>query len=77
MGLLQAGSSYPYITRNQAQGVIRRAPQAEARLDLAERSWFWAAPKIYNTLPTSIKNETKLQKFKMKLKAWVMSNVTL
>ena len=77
LGLLQAGSSYPYRTRNQAQGVIRRAPQAEARLDLAERSWFWAAPKMYNTLPTSMKTETNLQKFKMKLKAWVLSNIAL
>ena len=75
--LLQTGSSYPYRTRNEAQGVIRRVPQAEARLDLAERSWFWAAPKMYNTLPTSIKTETNLQKFKMKLKAWVLSNIAL
>ena len=77
LSLLQAGSSYPYRTRSEAHGVIRRVPEAEARLDLAERSWFWAAPKMYNTLPTSIKTETNLQKFKMKLKAWVLSNITL
>ena len=77
LSLLQAGSSYPYRTRSEAHGVIRRVPEAEARLDLAERSWFWPAPKMYNTLPTTIKTETKLQKFKMKLKAWVLSNIAL
>ena len=61
--ILETSSHYNYKTRQEASGVLRQVPGAEARLDLAERSWCW------------IKNLVKQAKFKVELKAWVMKNV--
>ena len=77
LNVLEARNIYPYKVRNETKGVWRRVPQAEVRLDLAERSWFWAAPKLYSNLPTDLKTEIKIQKFRMGLKNWVSSNVAL
>ena len=66
-------SSYYYNTRQEARGVLRQVPEAaEARLDLADRSWCWRATNAYHSLPLSIKLETKLTKFKKQLKTWVL-----
>ena len=74
---LQTGSVYPYRIRNQTHGVSRRVPQAEARLELTERRWFWNSVKMYNNLPASVKNEANMKKLKIKLKTWVTANISL
>ena len=68
-------SSYYYNTRQEARGVLRQVPEAEAKLDLSDRSWCWRATKAYHSLPLSIKMESKLPKFKKQLKAWVLGNI--
>ena len=68
-------SHYIYKTRQEASGTLRQVPGAEARLNLAERSWCWRAAKTYHTLPVEIKNLVKQSKFKTELKAWVKINV--
>ena len=73
--ILETSSHYNYKTRQEASGVLRQVPGAEARLDLAERCWCWRAAKTYHTLPVGIKNLVKQAKFKVELKAWVMKNV--
>ena len=66
---------YNNKTRQEASGALRQVPGAEARLDLAERSWCWRAAKAYHTLPVAIKNIEKQSKIKTDLKAWVKKNV--
>ena len=75
LSLLDTGSNYYYKTRQEARDVLREVPEAEARLDLADRSWCWRATKEYHSLPLSIKLETKLPKFKKQLKNWVLGNI--
>ena len=62
LSLLETRSHYYYNTRQEAMGVLRRIPEAEARLNLADRSWCWRAAKSYHSLPHSIKLESKLPK---------------
>jgi hypothetical protein len=75
LSILETSSHYYYKTRQEASGVMRQVPGAEARLDLAERSWCWRAAKTYHSLPAGIKNLVKQAKFKIELKAWVKINV--
>ena len=75
LSLLDTGGHYYYKTRQEARGVLRQVPEAEARLDLADRSWCWRAAQSYHSLPLSIKLESKLPKFKTALKAWVLGNI--
>ena len=71
----EARSHYFYKTRQEARGVLRQVPEAEAKLDLTDRSWCWRAAKSYHSLPISIKLESKLSKFKKTLRAWVIANI--
>ena len=73
--VLETSSHYIYKTRQEASGELRQVQGAEARIDLAERSWCWRAAKTYHTLPVEIKNLVKQSKFKTELKAWVKKNV--
>ena len=66
---------YNYKTKQEASGALRQLPGAEAKLDLAERSWCWRASKTYHSLPVEIKDIRKPSKFKTELKAWVKKNV--
>ena len=66
---------YPYNTRQQVSGILRRLPDSEAKLDLTERSWCWRASRTYQDLPISIRKESKLRLFKNKLRTWVKENV--
>ena len=75
LALLDRRSSYNYKTRQEASGALRQIPAAEARLDLADRSWCWSATKTYHNLPTNIKREVKMAKFKAELKTWLRSNI--
>ena len=68
-------SSYYYKTRQEASGVMRQVPGAEARLDLAERSWCWRAAKAYHILPAGAKSLVKVAEFKSELKVWVKTNI--
>jgi hypothetical protein len=75
LSLLATIHHYYYKTRQEASGVMRQIPGAEARLDLAERSWCWKAAKSYPNLPAEIKGLSKLSKFKQELNAWVKANI--
>ena len=75
LSLLDSRSSYNYKTRQEASGALRQIPAAEARLDLADRSWCWSATKTFHSLPASLQREVKLAKFKSELKTWVRSNI--
>ena len=75
LSLLETGNPYYYKTRQKARGVLRQVPEAEAKLDLADRSWCWRAAKSYHNLPLSLKLESKLSKFKKELRAWVIGNI--
>ena len=66
---------YPYNTRQQVSGILRRLPDSEAKLDLTERSWCWRASRTYQDLPISIRKESKLRLFKNKLRTCVKENV--
>ena len=70
-----ASRHYNYKTRQEASGALRQVQGAEAKLDLAERSWCWRAAKTYHSLPVGIKNLGKQSKFKTQLRAWVKKNV--
>jgi hypothetical protein len=72
---LDKRSSYYYNTRQEARGVLREVPEAEARLDLADRSWCWRASKSCHSLPSNIKFESKLRNYKTELRAWVTGNM--
>ena len=75
LSLLETGSHYFYKTRQEARGELRQVPEAEAKLDLADRSWCWRAAKSYHSLPQSIKLESKLSKFKTNLRTWVKGSI--
>ena len=66
---------YPYNTRQQVSGILRRLPDSEAKLDLTERSWCWRVLMTYQDLPISMRKESKLRLFKNKLRTCVKENV--
>ena len=64
-------SPYPCNTRLSTTNSIRIDGSFNADLSVAVSSFRWRASSLYNTLPASLRAETKLSKFKAGLKKWV------
>ena len=56
-------------------GVFSQPSIPACELTLTRKSWCWAAVHWYGQLPPSIRSETKIVKFKTRLKDWVSTNV--
>ena len=80
-----AGGQFSYKTRQAAvsfsvqhptnNGTIRQA--GGHKLGMSKNGWCWRSVEIYNTLPTDLRLERKLPKFKTRLKKWVEENVNI
>ena len=67
-----------YNTRQAAlvaAGVIEYAGVENCELGVTSSSWSWAFVKWYNRLPADLRAESKLGKFKTRLKEWVTKNI--
>ena len=67
------------VSSLQRQTNLRSAINSElfvprTRLQVCERAFSSAAPRLWNALPTDIKRVTTLQTFKKKLKTFLFSN---
>ena len=58
-----------------AAGVQTRPSIPECRFSLTRSSWCWTSVRYYNQLPADILSESKINKFKTRLKKWVTSNI--
>ena len=58
-----------------ASGVLIQPSVPACKLSLTRSSWCWAAVYWYGQLPPSLRSETKIGKFKTRLKEWVAKNV--
>ena len=85
-----AGGQFSYKTRQAAvyprefsfsvqhptdSGTIRQA--GGHKLGISKNGWCWRSVDIYNTLPTDLRLERKMTKFKTRLKKWVEENVNI
>ena len=58
-----------------ASGVLIQPSVPACKLSLTRSSWCWAAVYWYGQLPPSLRSETKIGKFKTRLKEWVSKNI--
>ena len=65
---------FPYNTRLAQSDSIRRGSAFQCKLGITERSFMNRATVSFNQLPTEIRQCSKLEGFKKKLKVWVMDN---
>ena len=87
---VSAGGQFPYSTRQAARcptdfsfevqhptgiGIVRQVPGA--KLDITKQGWCYRAVERYNTLPVSLRLESKLPKFKRVLKTWVETHIDI
>ena len=87
---IKAGGSFSYRTRQAARfspgfsfegvhptdsGSIR--PGSYPTLDLSKRGWCSKSVELFNTLPTTLKLEKSLVKFKTRLKEWINKNIDI
>ena len=56
-------------------GTIRQ--DSSTKLGISKKGWCWKSVELYNTLPTSIRQENKLSKYKTRLKTWVQDIISL
>ena len=56
-------------------GTIRQ--DSSTKLGISKKGWCWKSVQLFNTLPTNIRLELKLSKFKTRLKNWVQDNISL
>ena len=54
-------------------GVIRRSPKGSMLSTLGARSFYVAAPTLWNSLPANIREITSLSIFKKKLKTYLFN----
>ena len=60
-----------------AAGITWQPSVALCELDLTRSSWCWSSVHWYNKLPPDLLAETKLHKFKTRLKLWVAEQVEI
>ena len=85
-----AGGQFQYKTRQAAtcptefsfivqhptdNGTIRQA--GGQNLGMSKEGWCWRSVDLYNTLPTDLRLERKLVRFKTRLKTWVEMNIEI
>ena len=57
-----------YNLRSSNKGLTLQAPNAITKKTLGDRAHMCAAPKLWNSLPYHVRNETNFGKFKILLK---------
>ena len=67
--------SYQYNTRQAESGLIQMV--GKPRLQTTKDSFKWRAAAQYNQLPAELRKCETLQTFKMNVKAWIKTNVSL
>ena len=67
--------TYPYITRQAENGIIRVG--VRPRLEVVRESFRWRAANSFNQLPIEIRTCRKLESFKKKVKPWIMEHISL
>ena len=85
-----AGGQFSHKTRQAAEcpaefsfivqhptnnGKIRQADGN--KMGISKKGWCWRSIEMYNTLPTNLRLEQKLPKFKTRLKKWVEQNIDI
>ena len=67
-------SEIPYNTRLAQSDAVRMGPEFKAKLELTEKSFMNRGTVSFNQLPSDIRQTTKVESFRKKLKVWVMQN---
>ena len=74
---LTEDGQYQRDTRQARGSSIRQGPSFQTKLGLAKNSFRWRGATCYESIPSSIRNEPKLGKFKKRLDEWVKSNILI
>ena len=64
-------------TRAAAIYKVERTCVDEARLKIASESYRWRGHQQHSMIPTSLKDETNINYFKIRLKLWVKENISI
>ena len=64
-------------TRQTDNNILRLGTHTDYKLELAGNSFRWRTAQQWNNLPVSLRNEQTIEKFKSKLKLWIMENVPI
>ena len=68
-------SDYIYKTRQADSGQIKL--KSKPKLDISKNSYRWRAATQYNMLPSDIRNSESVAIFKLRVKTWIRTNVSL
>ena len=66
-----------YSAALEAAGVMEQPGVDNCELGITSSSWCWSSVRWYNRLPPSLRAEQKLEKFKTKLKDWVIMTIEI
>ena len=67
-------SEFPYNTRLSQSDSVRMGSEFQCKLEITEKSFMNRATVDFNKLPAELKQTSKLETFKKKLKIWVLEN---
>ena len=68
---------HPYRTRQSSTGSIRFGEQFPSSLGRGQNSFCYRSTKDYNSIPASMRSIRSLPSFKVKLKQWILMNITI
>jgi hypothetical protein len=66
-----------YAAALVAAGAMEQPGVEHCELDVTNSSWCWTSVRMYNRLPPGLRAESKLGKFKTRLKDWVSINIDI
>lgn len=66
--LVKLQQNGPYSLRSSNKGLMLQAPNAITKKTLGDRAYMCVAPRLWNSLPYKVRNETDFSKFKILLK---------
>ena len=67
--------SYQYRTRQAENNLVQ--VRGKPNLELTKHSYKWRAASQYNELPTDIRKCSNIKSFKVKVKTWIKTNISL
>ena len=67
--------SYQYRTRQAENNLVQ--VRGKPNLELTKHSYKWRAARQYNQLPTDIRKCSNIKSFKVKVKTWIKTNISV
>ena len=71
--LVRLQQSGAYSLRSSNKGLMLQIPNVISKKTLGDRAYMCAAPKLWNSLPCHVRNESDFNKFKILLKTYLFN----